>query len=125
MSSNPSGGVASYKLEIKPSAAKELESLGTKKDCEKIVARINALASDPRPSGSEKLAGRQNSYRIRQGNYRWNTSDIRVEKVQAESLQHKPNFLDSGDPEATILSFSTAVLVGGRRNDSTGPPPAL
>jgi len=60
--------VASYKLEIKPSAAKELESLGTKKDCEKIVARINALASDPRPSGSEKLAGRQNSYRIRQGN---------------------------------------------------------
>ena len=70
MSSNPSGGAASYKLEIKPSAAKELESLGTKKDRKKIVARINALVTDPRPNGSEKLAGEQNSYRVRQGNYR-------------------------------------------------------
>jgi hypothetical protein len=38
MSSNPSGGAASYKLEIKPSAAKELPSLGTKKDRAKIAA---------------------------------------------------------------------------------------
>jgi len=47
-----------------------LESLGTKKDREKTVARINALARDPRPMGVEKLAGEQNLYRVRQGNYR-------------------------------------------------------
>jgi mRNA interferase RelE/StbE len=70
MSSNPSGGAEKYRLEIKPSAAKELESLGTKKDREKIVARINAPASDPRPVGVEKLAGEENGYRVRQGNYR-------------------------------------------------------
>ena len=70
MSSNPSSGAESYRLQIKESAAKELESLGTKKDREKIVTRINALATDPRPSGSEKLAGEENKYRVRQGNYR-------------------------------------------------------
>ena len=70
MSSNPSSGAESYKLQIKESAAKELESLGTKKDREKIVTRINALATDPRPSGSEKLEGEENKYRVRRGNYR-------------------------------------------------------
>jgi len=70
MSSNPSSDAENYKLQIKESAAKELESLGTKKDREKIVARINALAMDPRPSGSEKLAGEENKYRVRQRNYR-------------------------------------------------------
>jgi mRNA interferase RelE/StbE len=70
MSSNPSSGAENYRLLIKESAAKELESLGTKKDREKIVARINALAADPRPSGSEKLEGDENKYRVRQGNYR-------------------------------------------------------
>ena len=70
MSSNPSSDAENYKLQIKESAAKELESLGTKKDREKIVARINALAMDPRPSGSERLAGEENKYRVRQGNYR-------------------------------------------------------
>ena len=59
----------SYKLLIKESAAKELESLGTKKDRERIVTRINALARDPRPSRCEKLEG-EDKYRVRQGNYR-------------------------------------------------------
>ena len=70
MSSNPSSAAESYNLHIKESAAKELESVGTKKDRQKIVTRINALAADPRPPGSEKLAGEGNKYRVRQGNYR-------------------------------------------------------
>lgn len=70
MSSNPSSDAASYRLQIKESAAKELESLGSKKDRQRIVARINALATNPRPNGSEKLEGEQNKYRVRQGNYR-------------------------------------------------------
>ncbi|HLQ77397.1 MAG TPA: type II toxin-antitoxin system RelE/ParE family toxin [Terriglobia bacterium] len=70
MSSNPLSGAPNYKLQIKDSAAKELESVGTKKDRKRIASRIQALATDPRPPGSEKLAGEENKYRIRQGNYR-------------------------------------------------------
>ena len=35
----------------------------------KLTAKITALATEPRPHGSEKLSG-QERYRIRQGEYR-------------------------------------------------------
>lgn len=60
--------MASYSLEIKRSAARELEQVPLK-DRRRIVARIQALAHDPRPPGAEKLSG-QERYRIRQGDYR-------------------------------------------------------
>jgi mRNA interferase RelE/StbE len=62
--------VASYKLLIKPSAAKEIEAVDPKKDRQRIVASILALAEDPRPVGCEKLAGQSDRYRIRVGRYR-------------------------------------------------------
>jgi mRNA interferase RelE/StbE len=62
--------VASYKVVIKKSAAKELEDVPGKKDRERIVRRIEALASNPRPPGVEKLSGTGEKYRIRQGNFR-------------------------------------------------------
>lgn len=62
--------MASYKLSIKPSAGKELEAVDSKADRSRIVAKIAALATNPRPHGSEKLAGYDDRYRIRQGNYR-------------------------------------------------------
>jgi mRNA interferase RelE/StbE len=55
---------------IKNSAAKELEVIGTKADRQRIVQRIHALAAEPRPEGSEKLAGYDDRYRVRQGSYR-------------------------------------------------------
>jgi mRNA interferase RelE/StbE len=60
--------VASYVLEIKKSAAKELADLPSK-DMSRIVEKIQALAAIPRPPGSEKLSGEE-KYRIRQGNHR-------------------------------------------------------
>ena len=60
----------SYKLQIKPSASKELELVGSKKDRQRIVSRIYSLADDPRPTGCEKLAAEEDKYRVRQGNYR-------------------------------------------------------
>jgi mRNA interferase RelE/StbE len=60
--------VASYRLLIKPSAGKDLEAV-PKRDRAGIVERISELASDPRPSGSEKLSG-DDRYRVRQGAYR-------------------------------------------------------
>jgi mRNA interferase RelE/StbE len=62
--------VASYRVLIKPSAAKELEAVDQKKDRQRIVASILALADQPRPVGSEKLAGQSDRYRIRIGRYR-------------------------------------------------------
>lgn len=62
--------MASYRLLIKKSAAKELESIAGKKDRERITKRILALADDPRPAGVEKLSGNSEKYRIRQGDFR-------------------------------------------------------
>lgn len=60
--------MASYSLEIKRSAAKELAQLPSK-DRGRVIARIQTLAEDPRPIGAEKLSG-QERYRVRQGDYR-------------------------------------------------------
>jgi mRNA interferase RelE/StbE len=60
--------VASYKLYIKPSAVKEVESL-PKKDRLRIVQKIQGLTNDPRPPGCEKLT-RDDKYRVRQRGYR-------------------------------------------------------
>jgi len=60
--------MAVYHLEIKRSAAKELEKI-QKADRLRIIDRIQSLTKDPRPHGSKKLSGEE-KYRIRQGNYR-------------------------------------------------------
>jgi mRNA interferase RelE/StbE len=60
--------VASYRLLIKPSAAKELEGLPTK-DRKRVVARMQGLSAQPRPPGCEKLTG-HDLFRVRQGDYR-------------------------------------------------------
>ena len=61
--------MASYRIRIKHSAVKELESIGNRADRRRIVQRIQSLADDPRPPGSQKLSGRDR-YRLRQGRYR-------------------------------------------------------
>jgi len=60
--------VASYRLLIKSSAAKELEAL-PRKERRRVADRISHLAVDPRPLGSEKLSDEE-KYRVRQGDYR-------------------------------------------------------
>ena len=60
--------MASYSLEIKRSAAKELAAL-PRQDRARIITRIQALAHEPRPPGCERLSG-QERYRVRQGDYR-------------------------------------------------------
>ena len=62
--------MAAYRLSIKPSAGKEIDGLGTKADRQRIVRRILQLAADPHPTGSEKLAGFADRFRVRQGQYR-------------------------------------------------------
>ncbi|MBI4194696.1 MAG: type II toxin-antitoxin system RelE/ParE family toxin [Betaproteobacteria bacterium] len=62
--------MAGYRLLIKASAAKELEAAGTKADRQRIVDKVRTLVANPRPQGSEKLAGYADRYRVRQGSYR-------------------------------------------------------
>ena len=62
--------MASYRVLIKASAAKEIEAVDPKKDRQRIVAAIRSLADDPRRAGCEKLAGEDDPYRIRVGRYR-------------------------------------------------------
>ena len=71
-----------YRIEIKPSAQKELAKI-PKTSALKIIDKINAhlnysptdekiksLAKDPRPSGCKKLTGTDHSFRVRIGNNR-------------------------------------------------------
>ena len=60
--------MAKYKILIKESAIKELDSI-PKKGLKQIIKRIQSLADNTRPKGSQKLSA-QERYRIRQGDYR-------------------------------------------------------
>ena len=62
--------MGSYRLLIKTSARKELETVGDKADRQRVVRRVAALADQPRPPGCEKLSGTEARYRLRQGRYR-------------------------------------------------------
>ena len=61
--------MASYKLLVKKSAERELRII-PKIILPKIVAKIRALSSEPRPHGCESLAGSKKYYRVRQNDYR-------------------------------------------------------
>ena len=62
--------MVSYSLFIKPSAGKDLEAVGSKADRLRIIGKVRNLVQDPRPHGSETLAGYDDRYRVRRGNYR-------------------------------------------------------
>ena len=62
--------MADYRLLLKSSAAKEIEAIDSKSDRRRIVEKIGGLGMNPRPHGSEKLAGYDDRYRLRQGQYR-------------------------------------------------------
>lgn len=48
----------------------ELEAVGSRPDRARIIAKIRDLAEEPRPHGSEKLAGYNDRYRVRPGHCR-------------------------------------------------------
>jgi mRNA interferase RelE/StbE len=60
--------VASYSLLFKRSVTKDLRGI-LAADLTRLLARIRALAKNPRPPGCEKLSA-QERYRVRVGRYR-------------------------------------------------------
>ena len=58
-----------YSLEIKPSAARELDALDDAMFA-RFDRKILALAENPRPHGCKKLRGYKDQWRIRVGDWR-------------------------------------------------------
>jgi mRNA-degrading endonuclease RelE of RelBE toxin-antitoxin system len=71
--------MASYRIEWKTSASRELRSL-PKDVLAEIVARVTDLGDDPFPAGVKKLAGAEQTYRIRSD---LTVSSIRWKKTSA------------------------------------------
>ncbi len=61
--------MASYRIAVKPSAARELDKLPGPVVA-RIMPRLEVLAENPRPPGCKKLKGGDKVWRIRVGDYR-------------------------------------------------------
>lgn len=57
-----------YRVVFRKSVAQDMRRIPNR-DLRRILAAIDSLSEDPRPSGIEKLSG-QERYRMRQGDYR-------------------------------------------------------
>ncbi len=61
--------MASYKVEWKRSAQKELRKLA-KPVSARVLGAVEDLAENPLPAGVRKLVGTERTYRLRVGDYR-------------------------------------------------------
>lgn len=58
-----------YSILLAPPAERQLKAL-TEPVQKRIVKRLRTLKENPRPQGVKKLAGEEDLYRIREGDYR-------------------------------------------------------
>ncbi|MHB8763180.1 MAG: type II toxin-antitoxin system RelE family toxin [Deferrisomatales bacterium] len=58
-----------YRIDFTPGAARQFRKLPAEVR-RRLEPVIQALADDPRPAGSKKLAGEERGYRVRMGDYR-------------------------------------------------------
>jgi mRNA interferase RelE/StbE len=83
-----------YRVSFKASAEKSLAKL-PEAIAARIIEKVIALADDPRPSGSVKLAGASGLWRVRVGDYRvvyviddgGKTVDVRIVAHRRESYR--------------------------------------
>lgn len=80
--------VATYTVRVKASAERELRKV-PKEENQRIINRLQRLASDPRPPGCLKLTG-EDAYRVRQDDYRIvYTKDDRNRVVEITRIRHR------------------------------------
>ncbi len=58
-----------YSILLAPSAERQLKAF-TPPTQKRLVKRMKTLQDNPRPQGAKKLAGEDDLYRIREGDYR-------------------------------------------------------
>ena len=105
--------MAEYSLSIKPSAAKELLSISGKTKLTRLIQMVKSLATQPRPSVPEKLAGRPNLYRVRQGNYRVIYSvDDEARVVDVVKVGHRRDVIPMSGPSNIKIQKTEAEGYG-------------
>jgi len=78
-----------YEVYIERAAERDLRRLA-RDDVRRVIAHVKALAEDPRPSGSRKISGSKNDWRIRVGNYRiLYEFDRRAKLVRVMRVAHR------------------------------------
>jgi len=83
-----------YKITFARSASKELNDLPANL-IRRIVARIDALAKEPRPSGCRKIKGETDLWRVRIGDYRVVYSvDDQTRAVDIVRVRHRSRAYD-------------------------------
>ncbi len=81
--------MASYRVEFHGSVERELYRIAPQM-VPRIMEAIRGLADDPRPSGTRKLAGSEQAYRIRIGDYRVvYTVDDEQKMVSIDRVRHR------------------------------------
>ena len=87
--------MASYSVQLKPSAKKELDRLSARL-IERIFEKLGGLASNPRPPGCKKLQGGDNEWRIRVSDYRVvYTIDDKRSLVEVTRIRHRNEVYES------------------------------
>jgi mRNA interferase RelE/StbE len=78
-----------YQVVVERSAEKDLKRLSTGIRARVAIA-LRALAENPRPSGSRKLAGTKHDWRIRVGDYRiiYEIADV-IRVVRVQRIRHR------------------------------------
>jgi mRNA interferase RelE/StbE len=78
-----------YEVYIERAAERDLRRLA-RDDFRRVIAHVKALAEDPRPSGSRKISGSKNDWRIRVGDYRiLYEFDRRAKLVRVMRVAHR------------------------------------
>ncbi|MBI4661324.1 MAG: type II toxin-antitoxin system RelE/ParE family toxin [Verrucomicrobia bacterium] len=81
--------MASYRVEFRGSAERELRRIDPLM-VPRIMEAIRGLAEEPRPSGTRKLAGSEQTFRIRVGDYRVvYTVDDEARMVSIDRVRHR------------------------------------
>ncbi len=87
--------MAKFTLEIKPSAAKELDALDDALFA-RIDRKIMILAENPRPPGCKKLRGYKDHWRIRVGDWRvLYVIDDAAQRVSITRVAHRKEVYES------------------------------
>ncbi len=78
-----------YRIFLRPAGVRDLDSLPTNVR-ERVEQAITLLAENPRPHGSRKLAGFENEWRLRVGDYRiLYVIDDSVKRVTIARVAHR------------------------------------
>jgi mRNA interferase RelE/StbE len=78
-----------YRILLERSAEKDLARLSSEIH-DRVIAAMQALATNPRPPGCRKLAGTKHDWRVRVGDYRvvYEIAD-RIRAVRVNRVRHR------------------------------------